>query len=611
MYRKAFVFALLILTSLIFIGRLFYIQIIDKSLKLESDKNARQKEIQYPDRGYIYDRNGVLIVSNQPAYDLMVIPKNVKNIDTLEFCKLVNISKQTYIDKIKKAKKHSMRKASLFLKKLSKEEYAFFQEKMFKFPGFYIQKKTLRLYPFKNAANVFGYVGEVSKSMIKNDLSNHYKQGDQIGISGIEKSYENELRGKRGIKYYVVDVHNKIQGTFRNKELDTLAINGNDVTATIDINLQLLGESLMANKRGGIVAIEPRTGEILALVTSPNYDPSLMLGRKRAEFSLSNARGRPLFDRSLLAQYPPGSPFKLITGLIGLQERIITPNSKFICRHGFHYGKLHVKCHCGYYDKPQKLHSAILRSCNNFFIEVYKASIENEATIEEGLDKWSNHVKSFGLGNYLNNDLSVGKKGLVPSVDMYNKIYGKGRWRSTFTLSNAIGQGELLVTPIQLANMTAAIANHGYYYTPHIVRSVENMPKVKTKYIERKYTTIEPKYFKPIINGMVDVFESPRGTARFSKIKGILLAGKTGTAENPHGEDHSIFIAFGPVENPKIAVAVFVESGYWGSRWAAPIATLMIEKYLKGEISRKELQKKMETGSLQEEYIKQESVEQK
>jgi|LGVF01.1.fsa_nt_gb penicillin-binding protein 2 len=607
MNRSLLAFILLFFITSIFLARLFFLQVVNDSFKFESEKNARQRLVQYPERGYIYDRNNVLLVTNQPAYDLMIVPRNLKTIDTLEFCELIDITKESFIKRVKKAKSYSWRKPSVFVKELSKENFAFFQEKMFKFPGFYIQKKSLRKYPINSSPNVLGYVSEVSTWTLRNDSSGYYKLGDQIGTGGIEKSYEKELRGKAGVKYFVVDVHNRIQGAYESNKFDTLPINGNDITSTIDINLQLLGERLMNNKRGGIIAIEPSTGEILASITAPSYNPNLLVGRKRSKnySMLLDSVGKPLFDRGLLAEYPPGSPFKIVTGLIALQEGASTPRTAYTCHHGFHHGSLWVRCHCGIYDRPQSIHSALLRSCNNYFCQTYKASIEQYPTTEEGFKVWSDHVKSFGLGQFLNNDLPTGRKGLVPSVEMYDKQYGKGRWKPTFNISNAIGQGELLVTPIQLANITAIIANKGYYFTPHIVKKVEHIDYINPKFTEKRFTTIDPEHFDPIIHGMTDVFESERGTARRSRIKGIKLAGKTGTAQNPHGQDHSIFIAFGPVENPKIAIAVFVENGYWGSRWAAPIATLMIEQYLKGEITREKLENRIINGSLLEEYEKQ------
>ncbi|MCK5781310.1 MAG: penicillin-binding protein 2 [Flavobacteriales bacterium] len=613
MDRKFLAFVLLFSLTLTFIVRLFFLQIINDSYKFESEKNARQKIIQYPNRGYVYDRNNVLLVTNQPAYDLMILPRNVKDIDTAEFCRLIDITKESYIKRIKKAKSYSWRKPSIFVRELSKENFAFFQEKMFKFPGFFIQKKSLRKYPINSSPNVLGYVSEVSTWILKHDKTGHYKMGDQIGFAGIEKSYEEELRGRAGVKYFVVDVHNRIQGSYHEGMYDTIPTNGKDITSTIDINLQLLGERLMSNKRGGIVAIDPQSGEILASISAPGYDPNLLVGRKRSRnySKLLDSVGKPLYDRGLLAQYPPGSPFKVVNALVALQEGVITTESKYTCHHGFHWGSLWVRCHCGQFSKPHDLHSAILRSCNNYFSRTYKASIDHYKTSEEGFKVWSDHVKSFGLGKFLNNDLPTGRKGLVPSVEMYDKQYGKGRWKPTYNISNAIGQGEILVTPIQLANMTAAIANHGYYYTPHIVKKINNIDINNSDFTKKRFTTIDKKHFQPVIDGMVAVFESERGTARASRVPGIILAGKTGTAQNPHGQDHSIFIAFGPVDNPKIAIAVFVENGYWGSRWAAPIATLMIEKYLKGEISRKKLEERIVNGSLLDEYQKQAHSESK
>ncbi|MEN8136825.1 MAG: penicillin-binding protein 2 [Bacteroidota bacterium] len=607
MDRKILAFILLFSLTIIFIIRLFFLQVVNDSFKFESEKNARQKIIQYPDRGYIYDRNNVLLVTNQTAYDLMVVPRNVKTIDTVEFCNLINITKESFIKRLNKAKVYSWRKPSVLVEELSKENYAFFQEKMYKFPGFYIQKKSLRKYPINSSPNVLGYVSEVSTWILKKDTTGYYKQGDQIGFAGIEKSYEKELRGKNGVKYFVVDVHNRIQGSYKNSLYDTLPVNGKDITSTIDIQLQQYGEKLMTNKRGGIVAIEPKTGEILASISAPSYDPNLLIGRKRSKnYSLLlDSVGKPLYDRGLLAEYPPGSPFKVVNALIALQEGVINEYSKYTCHHGFHHGSLWVRCHCGVYDRPHNLHSAILRSCNNYFSQSYKASLENYSSTEEGFRIWSEHVKSFGLGKFLNNDLPTGRKGLVPSVELYDRQYGKGRWKATYNISNAIGQGEILVTPIQLANMTATIANRGFYYTPHIVKKIDDIPTNNPDFIKKNHTSIDSEHFDKVIKGMVAVFESESGTARYSRLPGIILAGKTGTAENPHGQDHSIFIAYGPVEDPKIAIAVFVENGYWGSRWAAPIASLMIEKYLKGEVSRERLEEKIINGSLLEEYEKQ------
>jgi penicillin-binding protein 2 len=400
---------------------------------------------------------------------------------------------------------------------------------------------------------------------------------------------------------------------------DTLPIPGKDITLTLDGDLQMYAEQLMVNKRGGIVAIEPSSGEILSLVSTPSYDPNMLVGRKRSRNSFllfNDTIKKPMLDRGLQAQYPPGSPFKIINALVALQEEVITPQTAFYCYHGYKYGRGgFMKCHCGIVGAPISMNTGIYRSCNSYFANVYKRAIEKYEDPREGMDVWSNHVKSFGLGNYLGYDLPSGQKGLIPDSKLYDRYYPNHRWKAITTISNAIGQGEVLTTPIQLANMTAAIANRGYYYTPHILKKVGDSSIQEKKFTSPKYTSINPRYFEPVIDGMFNVFEV--GTARGSKIDGIQICGKTGTAENfkrINGEkvqftDHSIFIAFAPKDDPKIAIAVFVENGYWGSRWAAPIASLMIEKYLKGNVSRDRLEKRMLDGSLEEEYNKQLEIE--
>jgi len=418
------------------------------------------------------------------------------------------------------------------------------------------------------------------------------------------------LRGTKGIKHIKRDRFNKEIGPYKNGIYDTLPIPGNDITLTIDSKLQRYGEALMANKRGGIVAIEPSSGEILALVSMPTYNPNLMVGRQRsANFTklYLDSISRPLIDRGLQAQYPPGSPFKIISALTALQENVITPTSTIQCFGGYKYGSgatSFMNCHCETHGQRIDLNTAIYRSCNSYFSNAYRKVIEKYSKPYDGMNVWNKHVESFGFGNYLNNDLAVGQKGLIPDGNYYNRAYPNGRWRSTATISNAIGQGEVLTTPIQLANMTAAVANRGFYFTPHIAKHIEGI-ELDKKFTVPNNTSIDKKYFEPVIEGLFNVVENPRGTAHWSKVQGIEICGKTGTAENPHGQDHSIFIAFAPKDNPKIAIAVFVENGYWGSRWAGPIATLMIEDYLKGSISRPKEEERMFNGSLQEEYNKQ------
>ncbi|RXP52963.1 penicillin-binding protein 2 [Lutibacter sp. HS1-25] len=599
---------IIIITSFVFIVRLFFLQILSNEYNQNPFNNSAVKvTYDYPERGYIYDRNGILMVANQLSYDIMIIPREVKPLDTLEFCNLLKITKEDFLKKFERAKRYSTRIPSTFVAQVSKSDFAALQEKLYKFKGFYIQKRSLREYPIKSAPNVLGYISEVNEGMIAKNP--YYQLGELIGTAGIEKTYEETLRGKKGIKFIQRDRFNKEIGSYKNGAYDTLPIPGHDITLTIDSKLQQYGEALMANKRGGIVAIEPSTGEILALISMPTYDPNLMVGRERsANFTklYLDSVSRPLLDRGLQAQYPPGSPFKIISALTALQEGVITTTSTTTCHHGYRYGSgagSIMRCHCGT-GYPIDLNIAIYRSCNSYFANAYRKVIEKYKKPYDGMNVWNKHVESFGLGNYLNNDLSVGQKGNVPDGDYYNRVYPNGRWRSTATISNAIGQGEVLTTPIQLANMTATVANRGFYYTPHIAKHIDGVPLDK-KFTIPNYTTIDKKHFEPVIEGLFAVVENPSGTAHWSRVPGIEICGKTGTAENPHGQDHSIFIAFAPKDNPKIAIAVFVENGYWGSRWAGPIATLMIEKYLTGKTDRPLVEERMFTGSIQDEYDKQ------
>jgi penicillin-binding protein 2 len=603
MQRKYLFYFFFIVIGFIFTARLFYIQILNEEYKLSALNNVIRKEKVYPGRGLVYDRKGRLLIGNQSAYDLMVIPSKIKIDDTLAFCKLLVMSKSELITKIKKAKRYSYLKPSTFMKQISKSDFAYIQEQLHLYPGFYPQKRILRDYNYISGANVLGFIGEASPAFIKENPQ--YQQGDLIGKTGIEKSYERELKGKTGVNYNLVDVHNRSKGVYENGDYDTLPNPGFDIQTTIDIALQTYGELLMNGKRGSVVAIEPKTGEILALVSSPSYNPELMTGRDRTRnYSrlYLDSINKPLYDRGLLAEYPPGSPFKVINALIGLQEGTLTPNTTHTCHHGFHYGRLHVACHCGT-NYPIALRTGIAKSCNNYFCQVFRDIIGKYPTAQEGMDTWSKHVKSFNLGRFLNNDLPTGRRGLVPNADYYDDAFGYTGWKAVSTISLAIGQGELVLTPIQMANMTAAIANKGYYYTPHIVKGIGGKPIEDPNFTEPKYTTIDSAHFNVVIEGMFDVFET--GTARYSRLEGIQMCGKTGTAENPHGQDHSIFVAFAPKDNPQIAISIIVENGYWGSRWAAPIASLMIEKYLSDTISRPQIELKMLQGDLTEEYDKQ------
>lgn len=607
--RKTLLPTIIIVTTVILLARLFYLQIIDDTLKIKSENNAIKIKYDFPERGYIYDRNGKLLVANQPSYDIMVVPNEVKEIDTLEFCRILQITKTEFLEKIAKAKVYSPRLPSLFLPQLNKLEFAGFQEKIRKYNGFYIQKRSLREYQTKNGANVFGFITQVNDAIIAKKP--YYKSGDLIGMQGVEEAYEEILRGVKGVKYILKDKHNKEIGSYKEGKFDTIAKQGSDLTLSIDAELQKYGEELMINKRGGIVAIEPSTGEILALVTAPTYDPSLLVGRQRSKNYTklyNDSIAKPLYDRGLLGEFPPGSPFKILTGLIGLQEGVINEETTFTCGHGFSYGRgAFMKCHCP--GGIIKLNFGIYKSCNTYFANTYKRTIEKYKKPKEGVNVWANHLKSFGLGNFMGYDLPTGRKGHIPTSKFYERFYPNGGWRSTTIISNSIGQGEVSMTPIQLANMMATIANRGYYYTPHIIKHIKGK-KIDAKYTTKHITTIDRKYFDPIVNGLFDVYNY--GTASGLGVQGLEICGKTGTAENfakingkrVQLEDHSEFVAFAPRIQPKIAIAVIVENGHYGNTWAGPIATLMIEKYLNKKITRIDLEKRMLEGNLNWQYRK-------
>lgn len=610
--RRILLYIIIISTGILFIARLFYLQVLDDSFVGLSENNAIKVVYDYPQRGFIFDRNGDLLVSNQPSYDVMVIPRNLKPFDTIEFCNILGLSREQLDTRLDKAKIYSPRLPSVIIPQLTKSEYAYLQEKMRKYEGFYIQKRSLRDYYTESGANVLGYIAEVNQRTINEDP--YYISGDLMGKQGVEGYYEELLRGTKGVKYIQKDRFNRDIGPYKGGIYDTLPKKGNDLTITIDAKLQEYGELLMKNKRGGIVAIEPATGEILALVSAPNYDPAQLVGRKRSENYTKlyyDSIAKPLYDRGLLAEYPPGSPFKTINALIALQEDVVSPEERFSCQMGYYYGRGR-KMGCHAHPGPLSMIPGIAHSCNAYFANIYRRIVEKYPSPQEGVDRWAEHLASFGLGDYLGSDLSTGRPGKIPNADYYNAIYNypKYKWFSTATLSNAIGQGEVLMTPIQLANMTAAIANKGWFYTPHILKEIDGTPIKKEEYTQKKQTTIDPRHFEPVIEGMHQVYKS--GTASALSIPGIEIAGKTGTAENftkidgkrVQLTDHSIFIAFAPVENPKIAMAVFVENGYWGGRYAGRIAGLMIEKYLKGEITRKDMEDWILTHSLEDEYAK-------
>tara|TARA_Y100000389_G_scaffold2626_1_gene2603 strand:- start:4173 stop:6035 length:1863 start_codon:yes stop_codon:yes gene_type:complete len=601
---------LIILSSFIFVLRLFWVQLIDINDVKLSNKNSVEKVYNFPERGYVFDRNDRLVVGNELFYDLMVTPAELKPIDTLEFCKILKITKTTLTDKINKAKKYSRVKPSVFLSQISKTDYAIIQEKLWKYKGFSVRKKSNRNYLLNSASNILGYISEVNDYEVKDN--SYYESGELIGRQGIEKSYEKKLRGLKGVSYFEKDNFNRTTGSYKEGIYDTLLKPAKNINLTIDSNLQVYGDSLMINKFGSIIAIEPESGEILSLINAPSFDPNLLIGRERSTNYLklkNDTIGKPLFDRGLQGMYPPGSTFKLINGLIALQEDIITPSTKILCNAGhFYSNKRFMKCHCkpGTYND---LNKAIYNSCNTYFATIYKKTIDKYSNSKQGIDNWKNHVNSFGLGNYLGYDHPLGQPGLIPDSKYYDKWYPNNRWRAATTISNGIGQGEILTTPIQLGNIAASIANRGWFIIPHFVKKISN-DSIKLKYREKKYSSIDSIHFEKIVQGMYDVIE--KGTAQNSKIKGIEIVGKTGTAENfikidgvrKQLTDHSIFIGFAPKENPKIAIAVFIENGYWGTRWAAPIASLMMEKYLNKKIKRKYLEKYIFNGNLMNEYLK-------
>ncbi len=614
MKRSFLLIFLITFIGIIYIARLFQLQVIRGGNQNPIQSSAVKIEYDYPERGHVYDRNGKLLVANQLSYDVMIVPKDVEPLDTLEFCSLLKIDKKSFERRFKKAKKFARWLPSVFLKQLAKEDFAYLQEKLPKYKGFYIQKRIIRDYPIKSAANIVGFIAEVNEKKAR--TSHYYEQGELIGKLGVEKQYEAALRGVKGTKRFKRNNLNKITGSYKDGEYDTLAVTGKDLTLTIDSELQQYGELLMSGKRGGIVAIEPKTGEILALITAPSYDPNLLVGRKRSPNSVklfNDTINMPTFDRGLQAMYPPGSPFKIINGLIGLQEGVIDEKFSVYCHHGYSYGKRtneFMKCHCGITGRPIHLKTAIAKSCNSYFATTYRKILDKYENSKIGIENWSKHAKSFGLGNYLGYDLPSGQPGRIPDSTFYNKWYKKS-FKTTYTISNSIGQGEIETTPMQLANMTAAIANRGYFYTPHIVKKINNKSIIDSTYSTRRNTTINPTHFPVVIEAMHEVFTY--GTAKWFQIKGIDICGKTGTAENKikmidgkkvQAQDHSIFIAFAPKEDPKIAIAIFVENGGYGSTIAAPITSLMIEKYLKGTIAKKHIEDRMINLSLQSEYNK-------
>ncbi|MCL1821772.1 MAG: penicillin-binding transpeptidase domain-containing protein, partial [Prolixibacteraceae bacterium] len=563
--RKYVVISIFILVGLAYLIRLFFLQVVDTRYKNFATNNVLRKEVQYPARGLIYDRNGELLVYNKAAYDLLATPREIQPFDTLELCNLLEISIDELRQKLKEAIEYSRYKASRIVTQISPEKYAVLQEQLFKMKGFYVQARTLRQYPKPMAAHVLGYVSEVSRSTIGQNP--YYKPGDYIGASGIEKSYENELRGKKGVKYFMVDVHNRPQGSFRNGAADTTAVIGRNLTSSLDTRMQEYGELLLQNKRGSIVVIDPSTGEVLAMANLPSYDPNLLVGRERgANYSeLAKNPLQPLFVRALMAEYPPGSTFKMANALIALQEGVITPHTRYQCIGGYHAGSFTMGCH---HDQSFDVVGSIAKSCNAYYAYAFRAILENPKygdekstyDVKKAYNQWRDYLLKMGFGRSLATDFAYEKRGLVPSETNYEQRTFKGnRWRALQIISVAIGQGELGVTPLQLANYAAMIANRGYYYIPHIVKDVEGLG-IDERFTKPVYVGIDRDHFIPVIQGMEEVMKAG-GTGAMSYVPGITICGKTGTVQNPHGPNHSVFMAFAPKDNPRIAVSVYIENG--------------------------------------------------
>ena len=590
--------------ALILIAKLFSIQILEDKYKLSAENNTMVYTTIYPTRGIIHDRNGNILVGIKVAYDLMVTPKEVEEFDTLALCSVLDITPEFVKEKMDEFHRNRRRigyQSVVMMKQIPPETYMKFAEVAYKFPGFRGQARSIREYPFNAGGNLLGYVSEVNSSYIERH-PDEYKSGDYAGMTGIEAAREEELRGVKGYNIWLRNSRNKIESRYRDGELDVEAIPGDDITTTIDAELQRYGQMLMDNKVGSLVAIEPSTGEILTLVSSPGIDVDQLANIGQYYKEISTDPYKPMFNRAVQASYPPGSVFKLVNGLIGLQEEVFTPNTQYPCSMGYHFGRNKLGCHA--HKSPLNFEESIMMSCNAYYCYVLRNLLENPkyGSIDEAMDKWNEYVKSFGFGQKLGSDFPSELGGNIPDSKYYNRVYRKGGWKATTVISLSIGQGEIGCTPLHLANLCATIANRGFYYTPHIIKDSENVT-IDQKYKEKNYTMVDTTHFHKVIGGMYRAVNSgygSGGTASVAAVEGLDICGKTGTAQNPHGNDHSVFICFAPRDNPKIAVAAYVENGGFGATWAAPIASLLTEKYLNGEISqdRKALEERMLNGDL-------------
>ena len=586
--RKFVIQGIFIAVAAIIAIRLFYIQIIDDSYLLSANNNVLRKVVVYPARGVIYDRNGKVLVQNEPVYDLLVTPREAVEIDTALLCQLIDIDKEGFESRMNKARAHSPYRASIFEKQLSATVYAQLQEHLYKFRGFYVQNRTVRSYPDSIAPQLLGFIQEVNDKDIERS-GGFYRPGDYIGGGGIERSYEDLLRGQRGVKNQMVDALNRPKGIFMEGKYDTLAVSGEGLISTIDQDLQVLAEKLMKGKAGSVVAIEPSTGEILSFVSGPSYDPNLMVGRERGNnyMKLLNDENRPLFIRPIQASYPPGSVFKVVSALTAQQAGLIDEHTIFNCPGGYRYGRGgRAIMRCTHVCGPTDLVRSIQRSCNTYYGYTYAKMIDSRGMSgPKAYDLWREALQKFGLGVKLGIDLPGERSGMVPTSDFYSKRFGSEKWRSGYNISLSIGQGELGITPLQMANVMAIVANRGFYYRPHLVKGIGEKKIIKDEFVEKISAGVDSKYYEPVMVGMIRVVNMPGGTGYSLRIKGIEMCGKTGTAQNPHGKHHAVFFAFAPRVNPKIAIAVFVENAGYGGVWAGPIASMLVEKYINDTIT--------------------------
>lgn len=594
----------LLIMAGILIAKIFYIQIIDDRYKIDASNNSMVYDIIYPTRGVIYDRNGKIIVGNKVAYDILVTPKEVTEFDTLLLASVLEVEPDFIRSKMAEYRKNRRRigyQSVIMVKQLSAEKYMKFSEIQYKFPGFRGQVRSIRDYPFNAGGNLLGYVSEVDQAYISRHPG-EYRPGDYAGKTGLEAAREADLKGEKGYHIYLRNSHNQIQTRYKDGEMDKEAIPGKDIVTTIDAALQQYGQLLMQNKVGSLVAIEPSTGEILTMVSSPGIDVEMLADIGKHYKEIVSDPHKPMFNRAVQAPYPPGSVFKLVNGLIGLEEGVLKPEYTYPCNKGYYFGKHKLGCHA--HRSPLDLEDAIMMSCNGYFCYVMRNILENRkyGSQAEALDKWHDYVSSFGFGHKLGSDFPAELGGTIPTSNYYNKIYGKGGWKFTTVISISIGQGEIGVTPLQIANMCATVANRGYYYIPHIVKDSDSL-RIDDKFREKQYTMVDTTNFKKVIKGMWKAVNSgfgSGGTASIAAVEGLDICGKTGTAQNPRGADNSVFICFAPMDNPKIAVAAYVENAGFGATWSAPIASLLVEKYLTGQISdkRKPLEERMLNGDL-------------